>query len=259
MVTADRPELCRRAVASFQSQTYPNRELIVLDNGSISARASFASLNGELVYRVEKPDPSITLGDLRNRALEMARGEIIVPQWDDDDWSHPDRLSIQYSALRSTNARACTLSTTLVHVASPEYFDRPFYGRLKDGVPPTLMHWRDDDIRFVSLRREEDTHYLRRWNAEVLPPEFAYLFLRHYHGRNTWGIEHFLRRFRNSPRAWVAWVGWKYIVGDVGRHHLFRLDRRARSAFESYMQLSRRLGLFPQRAGSGQGPAHVTV
>lgn len=244
MVTANRPELCRRAVASFSAQTYPNRELVVLDNGSEPARDSFASLNGELTYRYQPPDDNITLGELRNQSLEMARGEVIVPQWDDDDWCHPDRLAVQFDALRSSDSNACMLGTTMMHVDDPEYFNQPYVGELADGVPPTIMHWRDDSIRYLPMARQEDTHYKQRWDARVLAPEFAYLYLRYFHGANTWEREHFIRRARNSPRAWVAWVWWKHVVGNVQRHHRFRLDRRTRNAFESYLNVSRELGLF---------------
>lgn len=88
MPTKNRLRFLPRAIRCYQAQTYPNRELLILDDGPEGAR--------ELI----PDDPTITyarchgvssLGAKRNLACEMARGEYIA-HWDDDDWSHPDRL-----------------------------------------------------------------------------------------------------------------------------------------------------------------------
>lgn len=69
--------LCE-AISCFLEQTYNNRELIILNNSNIPIICDFPKV---VVYNEPK---YTTLGDCRNRLLELARGEFIRT-WDDDD------------------------------------------------------------------------------------------------------------------------------------------------------------------------------
>ena len=112
MPTADRRRHVARAIAYFLRQDYANRELVVLDDGHDRVqdlmpddpRVRYIALDGRLM-----------LGEKRNRACELARGEIIV-HWDDDDWQAPHRLSYQASELQRHDAPVCGLHRML-------YFD----------------------------------------------------------------------------------------------------------------------------------------
>lgn len=109
MPTADRLRFVPQAIRYFQRQDYPSRELVVLDDGR------------ERVGGLIPPDPRIryvalerplVLGAKRNRACELARGEVIV-HWDDDDWTAPHRLSYQVAELERHGADVCGLSQQL--------------------------------------------------------------------------------------------------------------------------------------------------
>ncbi len=154
MVTADRHRFCARAVASYINQSYPNKELIVLDNGKTPMDDLLADVpDSEVRYKHVTKTAEISLGELRNQSLDLVGGDIVVPQWDDDDWSPPNRLEYQYKSLVQHDVEACTLLATLMHVDQPRYFDKPFLGLLAGGVPPTIMHRRDDSVRFPPLPR----------------------------------------------------------------------------------------------------------
>lgn len=246
MVTADRPHLCRRAIRSYARQTYPNRELVVLDNGRVPMRDLLAGLpEDEVRYEhVERADGTY-IGALRNRSLELATGDYVVPQWDDDDWSAPDRLARQ-AAVLDAGYDACTLPATLMHVDHRDYFHRPFLGKLRHGVPPTIMH-RRAAVRYPNLRRTSDTTYTEAWRARryaQLPLEDARLYLRYFHGGNLWEQEHFLRRMRNTPADLIAYVWFRYVRRDLFAHPRFRLDEAAWAAFGTYLEDSRAVGLF---------------
>jgi hypothetical protein len=60
-------------------------------------------------------DQPLVLGAKRNRACELARGELIV-HWDDDDWQAPSRLSYQVRSMLASDASLCGTRRTL-------YFD----------------------------------------------------------------------------------------------------------------------------------------
>lgn len=103
MPTANRRAFVIRAIRYFQRQDYPERELLILDDGS------------EPVGDLATGDPRIrymrlagrqVLGAKRNLACEAARGELIV-HWDDDDWQAAWRLSYQVAQLQGAGADVC--------------------------------------------------------------------------------------------------------------------------------------------------------
>ena len=105
MLTANRPELARRAVECFRAQIYPNlrSQLLVWDSGSILAFA-----DGKAAYC---DDRKRTVGEMRNDANSWACDPSFLPpdifiHWDDDDYSHPNRIAEQVALLQSSGADA---------------------------------------------------------------------------------------------------------------------------------------------------------
>lgn len=249
MVTADRPRLCRRAIRCYQRQTYANKELVVLDNGAEPIKPLLERLpEQDVVYLHEEPSPARTIGALRNRALEAATGPFVVPQWDDDDWSHPKRVERQVEVLQQ-GYDACTLSGYMVHLGSPDFFEHPFIGRMPTGT--CIMHRRDSDIRYPDLRRTSDTPYIQEWRRRrsvQLPLSESYLYVRHFHGDNLWDEAHILRRMRNTPKDLFLYGWHRWVRGNLFGHPSFRLNDDARRAFATYLEDSRACGLFAEQA-----------
>lgn len=77
------------AIESFLRQTYPNKELVVLND----CTGQELVCNAPGVRVVNAPERFPTLGDTYNAAIALARGEHIAP-WRDDDISLPWRLSL---------------------------------------------------------------------------------------------------------------------------------------------------------------------
>ena len=78
--------MLRRAVNCFLDQTYEPRELIVVHRSDDSATRNYLDgLQQALIRTVELPvRPKISLGELRNFAIQASRGRYIAT-WDDDD------------------------------------------------------------------------------------------------------------------------------------------------------------------------------
>jgi glycosyltransferase involved in cell wall biosynthesis len=86
--------LPEEAIASFLRQSYPNKELIVLND--CPGQELVCDAPGVRVINVPERFP--TLGDKHNFAIGLARGELLAP-WDDDDISLPWRLSLSVERL----------------------------------------------------------------------------------------------------------------------------------------------------------------
>jgi glycosyltransferase involved in cell wall biosynthesis len=100
MPTRDRGEFVAQAVRYFLRQDYPDKELVVVDDGEEPVRSLLPTDAAITYIRLESRTP---LGAKRNIACEAARGTHIA-HWDDDDWCAPERLSHQMVALRQRGA-----------------------------------------------------------------------------------------------------------------------------------------------------------
>ncbi|MGD2086510.1 MAG: glycosyltransferase [Candidatus Aminicenantes bacterium] len=246
MVTANREGFFKRSLLSYCRQNYPNKELIIIDDGDQDLGPLLKDLPADEVkyIKIEK-NPGNVLGHLRNISLEKASGDFIT-QWDDDDWYHPDRLRIQVETLLQ-GYDACCLSNSLMHIDVESFFLHPYISFFKKGTPGSIMHRRAPCIRYPEIRRSEDDVYLRAWAKKryfKLPPSFAYLFIRCFHGTNTWDMKHFLQQMRNTFPDLVTYGWHRFVKKDLFRHRRFALDEKAKAAFEAYLQDSYETGLF---------------
>lgn len=245
-VTANRNHLMKRAIHCFKNQTYENKELVIVDDGDQPLDDLLAPFPAEQINYVKlDKDPKNTLGKLRNRSLEEASGDFLI-QWDDDDWYHPERIAIQADTL-ADGYDACCLSGALMHLDEEPYMQHPYIGYLPDGIPGSIMHRADSAIRYPHTRRAEDTVYLNEWMEKKymqLPDRYSHLFIRCYHGSNTWEKDHFLRRVRNNPKDATLYMWHKFIKGNLFDHPRFQLYPAAEQAFQQYVKDSQEIGLF---------------
>jgi glycosyltransferase involved in cell wall biosynthesis len=218
MVTLDRLSLAKRSILSWAAQTYPERELVIVTDGKPRFREALerfvAALGLERVRFVYPQGEGLTLGALRNISLEAARGDLVC-QWDDDDFSHPDRLMIQAGHMIRQNASACCLTDHLQLIEDKRmlcWVDWTMDGAAQDTAqlaPGTIMMGRDARFRYPEAgqyaRQGEDSVLLNALSQHtpVVPLSGAgYLYLYQYHGRNTFSREHHYRI--SSCRTTVA-------------------------------------------------------
>src|ERR1700682_5440415 len=109
--TARRRLFVPQAIRYFQRQDYPNKELLVVDDGA------------EPIAELVPDDPQVryirlegtrTLGVKRNLCVEAARGDLIM-HWDDDDWTSSQRISYQRQALLRADAEICGLTQMIFY------------------------------------------------------------------------------------------------------------------------------------------------
>jgi glycosyltransferase involved in cell wall biosynthesis len=245
MVTRDRPQLAERAVRCLVAQTYRPLELVIVDDGSADYTPLVERYQRDVPIRYVRLDPVAGryLGALRNIALAEARGQLCA-QWDDDEWYHPARLRAQIDALAG-GAVASVLKWTLMHVDTPQLAELPYRADAGRGTPGTVVH-RRTAVRYPNLRRSEDARFLEALAATgrvaVLGPEHSHLFIRCFHGANTWSAAHFHRRLRRTPRG-----AWHYLLarlrGDLRTHPQLQLGPAERAAIAAFTAESRALAL----------------
>ncbi|MEM7135831.1 MAG: glycosyltransferase family 2 protein [Myxococcota bacterium] len=247
MVTRDRVALARRAFQCLRNQSWPNVELVIVDDGDESYEDLVAEFQDDfpiLYHRIE-PDPEVKLGGLRNLSQDLAKGEYLV-QWDDDEWFHPDRIRYQMSVLREKNLDAVVLRSTLMHLDSPRLVDHPYRSALPHGIPGTILH-RRTEARYPNWRRHEDAVFRRRVKRKgklgIATGEHAHLFIRCFHGTNTWEEEHFTERLHYRWPDKFRYLKARFIDGDVLKHPAFNLTAEERASTEQMIQESRELGV----------------
>jgi len=227
MVTGGRPELVRRAVWCFLSQSYPNKELVILSDHEPdeSDLRPLELVDSRIRVCMTPHDPSRRLGELRNMTIDMARGEWLT-QWDDDDWYGPDRIAVQLKAALDTDRGASALKFTLMHLCTADGRTMSFRGDTGIATPGTILH-RRTQVRYPNIGKNEDGEFLRAVRNElglaVLGEEHSSSFVRVFHGSNTWDEHHFLKRLRRTPKLWFEYWMAVGLRRDVRTHPRFRL------------------------------------
>jgi glycosyltransferase involved in cell wall biosynthesis len=127
------------------------------------------------------------LGKMRNLALQLSAGSVVM-QWDDDDWSHPDRIKRQWETLgdkplgflkRLTLFWPAKEEAGITHVRAWECAFIARRDRLSM-IYPEIAKAEDSQL-FDKLRKSVPYQMLDE-------PE---LYVRTVHGANTWEESHF--------------------------------------------------------------------
>jgi len=187
MPTADRRPLVAQSMRYFLRQDYPNRELIIVDDG-VDAIADLIPEDRRISYIRLKTRR--TIGEKRNLACERSRGQLIA-HWDDDDWSADWRLSYQVNALGESGTKsACGLTSILYYdpcrerawcYVYPEHRRRWVAGN-------TLCYRKElwQQHRFPHLNQGEDTRFV--WSlpqTSILPLPNNKFYVATLHQRNS--------------------------------------------------------------------------
>ena len=105
-------------VASIVAQTYPNLEIILVDDGSPDRCPEMCDVWAQKDKRIKVIHKfNGGLSDARNAGLELASGEYIAFV-DSDDWISPDMYMTMHKAMREANADICSCG---IVEAYPEY------------------------------------------------------------------------------------------------------------------------------------------
>jgi len=213
MPTYERRRYVPQALQSFLQQDYPNRELIIVDDGKDAIGDLAEGLPNVRYYHVART----SIGAKRNLACKYATGEIIAT-WDDDDWYSPDRLRYQVMPIIAGKADLTGLENAFVlelpqgefWTTEPSLHQRLFVGNVHGG---TLVYRKElwtQGLRYPEINLAEDAWLLVRATRQGkrlvrLSNPGVFVYVRH--GRNAW------RQF--APGTFIDPKGWQRIAAPL--------------------------------------------
>lgn len=221
LVTANgRFDYFRRSCQCYFDQTYPNRELVVVNEGSRQYQEQIASfLANRSDVRLIFLDGKYTLGSLRNISIALSHGDVFV-QWDDDDFNTPERIALQFSHLRNhPRARVCYLTDQLhYYFTNKRLFWNDWWEFHSGGrkeyslIPGTIMAYKEGfSMRYPSsganCRAGEDSvlayDLLKQEDNVLLLHGYGHMQMYTFHGSNVWDLEHHMKisRERSLPSS----------------------------------------------------------
>lgn len=200
----ERINLARSSVTSFLRQTYPNKEVVIVNASPEKAvlDKQWPTLREFRVNPVEYP----TIGALRNKAIEEANGEWILP-FDDDDHSHLHRMFMQMAVRRDG---CCVMANKQVRVDIDRHTLCTY--EKAEGIANTVLFPRSSANGALNLydadmvEAGEDDEFVNRVfgnNKIILDTGFDWfpgpcLSIAYYHTRNKSSRERFFGEFAGS-------------------------------------------------------------
>ena len=191
--------LLERAVGDFAAQSHADAELVIVHDGGAPFDVQVQALARRQPahrIRVHAANSDLNLDALRNLSVQLAEGDLVC-QWDDDDRHHPQRLALQFEALRVEAADFCFLTDQLHWFAEAGelYWDdwdgEPYPMNFVHG---TLLGRTTMMPSYPEIARGEDTglvHEILRAGrriARLRDRGWAYVYV--YHGGNVFDAGH---------------------------------------------------------------------
>jgi glycosyltransferase involved in cell wall biosynthesis len=222
MVTAnDRLDCFKRSFQCYIDQIYPNKELVIVNEGSKEYQNQIEK------HVSERNDVKLvflkgwySLGSLRNISIALCNGDLFV-QWDDDDFNSPERLSVQFNHLSKSQAKVCYLSEQLHYYFDTKQLFWESWAKFCSGghkkyslIPGTGMAWKKEfGVRYPSAGEwcsagEDSVLAYKLCDNEddvFLLAEYGHMQMYSFHGKNVWDSEHHLKisKERSMERSYV--------------------------------------------------------
>ncbi len=204
MPTYNRRLFVPYAFRYFLRQDYPNKELIVVDDGTDSIKDLVPD---HPTIRYIRPAGKIILGEKRNYCVRQSKGNLIM-HWDDDDWMSPHRIRYQVQALLAHQAEVCGLQQMLYYELQTGkgwmyQYPKNWRAWLAGG---SLLYTRSfwEKGPFPNMQVASDTQFIwtKKMNSFVALPDYK-IYLALIHGHNT------------SPKITGNAVWKPYEVSDI--------------------------------------------
>jgi len=211
MPTFNRREFIPRALRCFKSQTYPNLELVVIDDGD-DCIADLIAAQHDPRIRYDRQKERRNHGQKMNAACELAQGEICIV-WDDDDFYAIDRVFRQITPLIAAPAYAvCGLANLYYYNKAKQQAWR-YSDQSREWIGAIAFRrsaW--EAKRFAEVTAGADLEFLRAHKSKVLAVAGDSIACA-IHGKNAGVISYF---DPHSAPAFFTPVPYQEVVDFTG-------------------------------------------
>ena len=255
MLTRDRPELAAKAVECFRKQTYTAKSLLLYNNGESDEIE--CGCGPEYFHVIDRESQGVvSIGELRNRAINFRTGygvsEIII-HWDDDDWSHPNRIAEQVHLLQSSGAEVVGYSDMLFSRTTGSLIEEDFLTGEKHvtemaeawlyahqtpkrpyALGTSLCYWRRawEAVKFNDETQGVEDHWLNYWRDQgkltAITSQFRWQgpsgnghddlqprMIARIHGGNTSNGYNLEDHLAKGSKEWKRLPGWNRNVREI--------------------------------------------
>ncbi|SHG10299.1 glycosyltransferase [Pedobacter caeni] len=153
-ITNNSPLSLQRSLACFETQDYPNKELIIsypkndyLTRFIVDQITSISDITISRIEHSENENLEIT----RKNILAIASGDFLCT-WNPNSWHNTNRLSLQYEAIKNTQFIASILThITLFDIKSKQaYFSNHFIFEETLLFDKRTLRWKESSSGYLS-------------------------------------------------------------------------------------------------------------
>ena len=180
LVTRNRPQFVPQALRCFRRQTYPNRELIVVDDSDRSQERLWTRSRKVRYIRIGSFTPS---GTKLNIGVHAARGGIIQIL-DDDDYYGPEFLAGSVSRLPRSQTTVVARCCFLVLLRGRRELRHSGHGWNPSSICFHRALWEKRPYR--DLNQSSDSWFLRDHQPRIVRVCDIEQYMVVRHGANTW-------------------------------------------------------------------------
>ena len=153
-------EHLHRTIEGFLDQTYPNKELIIINNPRSQFEASSVTIpKYDNVHLYDTPS-QFTAGQCRNYGISKTNGQILA-QYDLDSWHHKNRLEYQVSSLVENSAHMSILTRTLLFSGINGRLS--YYSNNKNLMLNSMVFIRPANIDYPDVEKQEELGLLNKF------------------------------------------------------------------------------------------------
>lgn len=158
--------ILKKSIQSILNQTYKNFEFIIINDGSSSKIFEIISEFNDPRIKLINNTRNLGLAGSLNKAIQESKGSYLV-RMDTDDYSHPQRISIQYNFIKN-NPQYSVVGTSVNLLADGRRIPKIFEGEIGKNelmnrvspVHPSVIMKKKDIISVgmydESMRRSQD-------------------------------------------------------------------------------------------------------
>jgi len=147
------------AIECFKAQTYPYKELVIVNNAKTQFEASELNLTAKReIFFIDTPH-LLSAGMARNFGISAANGRILA-QFDLDYWHAPNRLMAQVATLAENEAQVAMLTKTLMYSFVSGRATYNTNGR--QAILGTMVFIRPNNIDYPNTDKHEEVGILEK-------------------------------------------------------------------------------------------------